>query len=164
MSKVITGLFMDSVKASDAIMRLEAHGVIHADISIVANDSYSKEDFAVSEGSKAAEGGAIGATATGILGAVVAGLTAVGAVATGGAGIIATGPLVAALAGGGAGAAVGGTIGGIIGSFIPEHELKYYEDAIEKGSVLVGVKYDNYDKDAVEKAFEDAGADKVSKA
>ncbi|WP_240919782.1 hypothetical protein [Paraglaciecola sp. 20A4] len=79
-------------------------GIRESDISIVANDSYSKEDFAVDEGSKAAEGGIIGAASTGVLAAVVAGFTAVGAVATGGSGLLIAGPLVAALAAGGAGA------------------------------------------------------------
>lgn len=164
MSDVITGLFENSAKATNAIHKLETLGVTQHDISIVANDSYSKEDFAVDESSKAAEGGIIGAATTGVIAAVVGGLTAVGAVATGGAGLLATGPIVAALAAGGAGAAAGGTVGAIIGAFIPEHEIKYYEDAIEKGSVLVGVKYNSDNKDKIKDALDDAGAEKVSTA
>ncbi|GAA0858108.1 hypothetical protein [Aliiglaciecola litoralis] len=164
MSDVITGLFENSSKATVAIYRLEALGVKHDDISVIANNSYSKEDFAVDEGTKAAEGGAVGAASTGILAAVIAGFTAVGAVATGGAGLLASGPIVAALTAGGAGAAAGGTIGAIIGAFIPEHEIKYYEDAIEKGSILVGVKYNSDNKDKIKDALDDAGAEKVATA
>ena len=46
MSTVITGLFDNASQATLAIYRLEALGVSEADISIVANDSYTKEDLA----------------------------------------------------------------------------------------------------------------------
>jgi len=164
MSEVITGLFDKSIDATNAIFNLENLGIRESDISIVANDSYSKEDFAVDEGNKAAEGGVIGATSTGVLAAIVAGFTTVGAIATGGAGLIVAGPLVAALAAGGAGAAAGGAIGAIIGAFIPEHEIKYYQDAIDKGSILIGVKYTSDNKDEIKDILEKAGADKVSTA
>jgi len=49
MSTVITGLFESASQATLAIYRLEALGINEADISIVANDSYAKEDFAVDE-------------------------------------------------------------------------------------------------------------------
>ena len=91
-------------------------------------------------------------------------MTAVGAVATGGAGLVVAGPLVAALAAGGAGAAIGGSLGAIIGAFIPEHEIKYYEDAIKEGSVLVGVKYTSHNKDRIKDILEQAGAEKVATA
>jgi len=123
MSNVITGLFDNSLKATMAVSKLEAIGITSDEVSVVANDSYSKEDFAVDEGNKAAEGGIIGAASTGIIAALVAGFTTVGAVATGGAGLLVAGPIVAALAAGGAGAAAGGSIGAIIGAFIPEHEI-----------------------------------------
>ena len=164
MSELITGLFENSSKASLAIYRLGNIGVLNSEVSVVANDSYTQDDFAIDEGSKAAEGGIIGATSAGVLAAVVAGLTTVGAVATGGTGLLIAGPLVAALAAGGAGAAAGGTIGAIIGAFIPEHELKYYEDALEKGSVLIGVKYNKDNKDEIKDILENAGAENVATA
>jgi len=164
MSKVITGLFESPLKATIATYRLESIGVTQNDISVVANDSYSKEDFALDEGSKTAEGGLIGAASTGIIAALIAGFTTVGAVATGGAGLLVAGPLVAAFAAGGAGAAAGGAIGAILGSFIPEHEIKYYEDAIAKGAVLLGVKYTSENEDDIKDMLEKAGASKVSTA
>jgi len=164
MSNVITGLFDNSLKATMAVSKLEAIGITSDEVSVVANDSYSKEDFAVDEGNKAAEGGIIGAASTGIIAALVAGFTTVGAVATGGAGLLVAGPIVAALAAGGAGAAAGGSIGAIIGAFIPEHEIKYYEDAIDKGSILIGVKYNSDNKDEIKDILEKAEASKVSTA
>ncbi len=84
--------------------------------------------------------------------------------ATGGTGLLVAGPLVAAFAAGGAGAAVGGSLGAAIGAFIPEHEVKFYEDAIEKGSILIGVKYDSDNKSAIEEILKNAGASSVSTA
>jgi len=164
MSTVITGLFDNASQATLAIYRFDALGVSEADISVVANDSYAKEDFAVDEGTKAAEGGILGAASGGIIAAIVGGFTAVGTVATGGTGLLVAGPLVAAFAAGGAGAAVGGTLGAAIGAFIPEHEIKYYEDAIEKGSILIGVKYSSDNKNAIEEILNNAGASNVSTA
>ncbi|AQP99181.1 hypothetical protein B0W48_04780 [Pseudoalteromonas aliena] len=164
MSSVITGLFENASQATLAIYRLEALGINEADISIVANNSYAKDDFAVDEGTKAAEGGLIGAASGGVLAAIIGGFTAVGSVATGGAGLLVAGPLVAAFAAGGAGAAIGGTFGAAIGALIPEHEIKFYEDAIEKGSILIGVKYNSDNKNSIEEVLESAGASNVSKA
>ncbi|WP_282131451.1 hypothetical protein [Pseudoalteromonas aliena] len=164
MSTVITGLFENASQATLAIYRLEALGVNEADISIVANNSYAKDDFAVDEGTKTAEGGLIGAASGGVLAAIIGGFTAVGSVATGGAGLLVAGPLVAAFAAGGAGAAIGGTFGAAIGALIPEHEIKFYEDAIEKGSILIGVKYNSDNKNSIKEVLESAGASNVSKA
>lgn len=164
MSTVITGLFENASQATLAIYRLEALGINEADISIVANNSYAKDDFAVDEGTKAAEGGLIGAASGGVLAAIIGGFTAVGSIATGGAGLLVAGPLVAAFAAGGAGAAIGGTFGAAIGALIPEHEIKFYEDAIEKGSILIGVKYNSDNKNSIEEVLESAGASNVSKA
>lgn len=154
MSDVITGLFKHPSEASVAIQALEQKGFSDKNISLVANESLTEESFALTENSKLPEGVAIGASSGGLLAAVVGGLAAVGVVATGGAGILASGPVVAALASGGAGAATGGLIGGAIGLAIPEHEVKFYEDAIKEGAVLIGVHYENTDeKDAIKETF-----------
>lgn len=165
MSTVITALFEHHRDAAAAIQTLEHRGFSANRISLVASDSFKKEDFGIESHSKLPEGVAIGAASVGAIGALVAGLTAVGAIATGGAGLLVAGPLVAALAGAGAGAASGGVIGGLIGMAIPEHEVKHYEDAIEKGSVLVGVECENSDdKDRAKETFEHFKASKIASA
>lgn len=116
MRELISGLFENSSKVSLAIYRLAKIGVLNSEISVVANHSYAKDDFAIDEGTKAAEGGILGAASVGILAAVVAGFTAVG---TGGTDLLIAGPLVAALTAGGA----GGTLGAIIGAFSPNMSL-----------------------------------------
>ena len=165
MSEVITGLFASATDASAVINMLEQKGISGNDISLVANESLTKDNFALTDSSKMPEGVAIGATTGGLLAAIIGGLTVVGTVATGGFGLLASGPIIGALAAGGAGAAAGGLIGGAIGLALPEHEIKYYEDAIEKGAVLVGVNYKNDDvKVLIKEIFETFNAKTVSSA
>ena len=165
MSTVIVGLFKDHDAAAGAIHTLEFEGVRADQISLVAGDGFEKETFAVRTHTKMPEGVAVGATTGAAAGAIVAGLTAVGVIATGGLGLIAAGPIVAALAGAGAGAAGGSILGGLVGLAIPEHEIKHYEDAVEKGAVLVGVDCKDKDqRDAVKEIFERFDAEKISHA
>ena len=155
MTKVITGLFSLPSEGARAIDTIVAKGIPVKNVSLVASDAIDRDAFGVETNSKLPEGAAIGATTGGAIGALVAGLTAVGAIATGGAGLLVAGPIVAAFAGAGAGAAAGSILGGAIGLAIPEHEVKHYEDAINEGSVLVGVQID----DAVERLFDDRDSD-----
>lgn len=37
------------------------------------------------------------------------------------------------------GTTTGGITGGVIRAMMPEHKVKFYEDAIEKGAVLIGL-------------------------
>jgi hypothetical protein len=165
MSTVITGLFEDATQASKAISSLERKGVATDNISMVVAEDFKAEALGIDSHTKLPEGTAIGAGAGGAVGALAAGLTSVGAVATGGVGLLAAGPVVAALAGGGTGAAVGGAVGASVGAFIPENEVKFYEDALEKGSVLVGVECEESDrKDTVKDTFKDHDASRVASA
>jgi len=166
MSKIVTGLFESPSDAAIAVHSLEARGISPNDISLIAGDGFDREAFGVDSHSKMPEGVAIGATGGAAIGAVLAGLTAVGAIAaTGGVGLLAAGPLVAALTGAGAGAVAGSVLGGLVGLGIPEHEIKHYENAIEKGSVLVGVHYHNSEQKKIAKeVFDACSAEKVSHA
>lgn len=168
MSTVITGLFENPNRAADAMQALAAKGIPNDHISMMVGDNFDREAFAVNTRSKLPEGVAVGATAGGAIGALLGGLTAVGTVAaTGGIGLLVAGPIVAALAGLGAGATTGGILGGAVGAAMPEHEVKYYEDALSKGSVLIGVHLADDEKDLKEvakKTLKDQGAMKVSHA
>lgn len=165
MTKVITAIFESHADAARAVEGLAAAGFGHDQISFVASDEFDVDSFGVETHSKLPEGAAVGATTGGAVGAVIAGLTLVGAVGTGGLGIVVAGPLIAALAGAGAGAAGGSVIGGLIGLAIPEHEVKHYEQALEKGHVLVGVECETADqRKTVKRVFEHCDADKISHA
>ncbi len=165
MTTTITGLFENETAAVSAIRALTDRGVSQSDISVVAAEGADQEAFGVETHSKLPEGAAIGAGTGGAIGALIAGFTAVGVLATGGIGVIAAGPIVAALAGAGAGATAGAGVGALIGLAIPEHEVKHYEEALEKGSVLVGVNCEDSEQaDAVKAVFEDFEAEKISRA
>lgn len=165
MSTVITALFNSPVTAGQAIRRLEAQDVHPDRISLIAGEGMDREAFGIETHSKLSEGVAIGATSGAAITALVAGLTSIGTIATGGIGLLAAGPIVAALAGAGAGAAGGGILGGLIGYAIPEHEIKHYEDAIEKGAVLIGVECEDSDEASrVRDILGDSGAQKISHA
>ena len=47
---------------------------------------------------------------------------------------------------------------------MPEHEVKFYEDALEKGSVLVGVEHTDDNKKLVKETLDDCNAEKVTTA
>ncbi|MBC7982996.1 MAG: hypothetical protein H7Y02_03985 [Candidatus Obscuribacterales bacterium] len=167
MTSITTGLYRSPSEAANAVRFLEARGVLPEDINLIASDDFDKDGFTLEAHSKAPEGIAVGAATGGTVGALIAGLTAVGAIATGGAGLglLVAGPVVAALAGAGAGAVAGGVVGSMIGAAVPEHEVKYYEDAIKGGSVLIGVKTtDRTNKKLVKSVMEAAGAEKISHA
>lgn len=161
-SNLITAVFASSDRAAQAIDALTQGGVPREDISIVAAEGTKVEAFGIQKQSKAGQGAAIGGGLGGAVGALVAGFTTVGALAATGIGVIAAGPIVAALAGAGAGAAAGGVLGGLIGLGIPEHEVKYYQDALHKGSVLVGVKAGDSNRAFVESTFDRFGAERGS--
>ena len=50
------------------------------------------------------------------------------------------GPLAAAIAGLGAGGAAGGIVGALIGAGIPDQQAKQYEEHLNNGGILLGVR------------------------
>lgn len=135
----------------------------HVDISIIASDEIDSDAFTVEAHPTVSEVATTGAITGGAIGALIAGLTVAGTISTGGAGLLVAGPIVAALAGGSMGVAVGASVGALVGLAIPEHELKAYEDALKRGSVLVGVESgDGVVLDRVETIFEHCNATKIS--
>ncbi len=144
--QAINGLFRDKESAERAYDVLERMGYTRDETSVVMSNETRDRHFSVGDGadtglgSKAMEGagvgGAIGTTAGGLLGA----LLAIGAsVAIPGLGIVVAGPLLGALAGAGAGGLTGGLIGALVGSGIPEENAKSYQEAIKGGSILISV-------------------------
>lgn len=148
-SRVVTALFTDRDQAERAYRALVDRGYTRDDIDIVMSDETRKRQFSQGTtagretelGSKAAEGAGIGGAIGGTLGAIGAAIAAVGtSIAIPGLGIVIAGPLAAALAGAGAGAATGGLVGALVGAGIPEERVKHYQQGIEKGGILLGVR------------------------
>ncbi len=146
MTKVISRLYPSYDRATQAVRDLEAAGVPHSDISIVANnaDNWYKEsgtgrvdrdrdgtdDRAEGAGAGAGIGAGIGGTA-GLLAGL--GLLAIPGI----------GPVVAAgwLAATAAGAAAGGLTGGIVGALtqtgVSDEDAHVYAEGVRRGGTLV---------------------------
>jgi hypothetical protein len=153
-----TGMYDDRVSAEDAVARLHELGYSKDDISVMMDDQTRAREFADQTGSKAGTGAATGALIGGGLGAIVASLTATGSLAaivgTGGAATpLVAGPLAAALAGLGAGGVAGGVVGALVGAGIPEHRAKRYEQRLQNGGILLGVKPRAEHRDELRKIF-----------
>src|ERR1019366_5385412 len=123
MTKTVSALYDTYDAARSAVSALEAAGIPHSDISIVANNSESwhRDD----RESNAADGAAVG----GVGGL----LTGLGMMAIPGVGpVVAAGWLIATAVGAASGAAVGAATGGIIGSLteagIPENDANLYAE------------------------------------
>jgi hypothetical protein len=142
---MITGLFNDRDSAERAYNSVTDRGYDKGDVNLVMSDATRKKHFSTGEetelGNKATEGAGIGSAIGGTLGAVAAAIAAVGTtLAIPGLGLIIAGPAAAAVAGLGAGGLTGGLVGALIGLGIPEERVKHYQEGIDNGGILMGVK------------------------
>ena len=143
--KTVTGLFDDYEHATDAVSELEATGIPHSDISIVANNS---SDWYDNDTSKAAEDAVGGAGLGALVGGAGGLLTGLGLMAIPGVGpVVAAGWLAATAAGAVAGAVVGGAAGGIVGALtdsgVPERDAHVYAEGVRRGGTLVTARVED---------------------
>ena len=154
MTTTISRLYNHYGDARAAVRRLEAAGVPHDDISIIASnadnwynegkDTYpdtdhdGKDDRA--EGARTGAG--LGAAAGGAAG-LLAGL---GLMAIPGVGpVVAAGWLVSTLAGAAAGAAAGGAIGALTQAGVSDDDAPVYAEAIRRGGAAVSARVPDAD-------------------
>ncbi|WP_267397022.1 MULTISPECIES: hypothetical protein [unclassified Sphingomonas] len=145
MSQTITRLFDDYTDATTAVSELEALGISHGDISIVANNAHGHHAAVDHEGVN--DYGDVGrGTSTGALlggaGGLLAGL---GLLAIPGLGpIVAAGWLAATVAGAGIGAAGGAATGSLVGALKnsghTEEDANVYSEGVRRGGTLVSAK------------------------
>lgn len=144
MTKVIAGLFNDSKEAGEAVADLKAAGFTE-DISVIAKDS-DKEEVSEHLVKTDVTGGAVGGAVTGgALGGLLGLLAGVATVVAPGIGtLIVAGPLAAAwgLTGAAAGALTGGLVGALTDAGISKDKAKQFEEAVQRGEVLVVVSAD----------------------
>lgn len=143
-TQTITGLYDTYAAASAAVNALEASGVSHSDISIVANNADDSHAVGAKSADAAGHGAEVG-TAVGGLGGLLAGL---GLLAIPGVGpVVAAGWLVATAVGAGAGALVGAAAGGLVGSLtaagVPEAQAHVYAEGVRRGGTLVTARVDD---------------------
>jgi hypothetical protein len=144
MTQILTGLFDRYEDARRAVQDLEAAGMAHRDISIVANDTRGEHHAQLDPAAQDAGAGAGIGAAVGGLGGLLAGL---GLIAIPGIGpVVAAGWLVATAAGVAGGALVGAAAGGLVGALthagVPERDAHVYAEGVRRGGTLVTAKVD----------------------
>lgn len=134
----VSGLFTSYRDFTELVEALNLRGYREEDLSVLMSENTHQQYFAPREATKAPEGAALGGISGGIIGAIIGGLTLIGNIIIPGSGLLVAGPLVGALTAGAVGAAAGSLVGGMVGIGIPEHEAKFFEDALtQKGHILV---------------------------
>ena len=148
MTTVITRMFDSYSEATRAVTELEAAGISHGDISIVANNADNQATTTTGTDTASATDPAAPATGAGTgasVGTLVGGgaglLAGLGMLAVPGIGpIVAAGWLVATLTGAGVGAAGGGLLGGLVGAGVPQDHAHVYAEGVRRGGTLVTVR------------------------
>ena len=148
MTVTISRLYENFSAAERAVRDLEAGGLSHSDISIVANNSdgwypdkskmHRVDTVAVDDRpSNAVAGAGVGATIVGAAG-LLAGL---GLLAIPGVGpVVAAGWLAATATGAAIGGATGGLIGSLIKSGVSNEDANVYAEGIRRGGTLVSAR------------------------
>jgi hypothetical protein len=149
MTTTISRLYNSHSEARAAVRDLEAAGVSHGDISIIASnvdnaydektktfpdrDLDGKDDRAEAAGT----GAGIGAVAGGAVGA----LTGLGLMAIPGVGpVVAAGWLVSTLAGAAVGGAAGGVIGALTQAGVSDEDAHVYAEGLRRGGAVVSAR------------------------
>ena len=156
MTATISRLYDSYSQANEAVTNLEAAGVKHSDISILASnadnwysadrkpDTFPDRDFDGKDdrAEAASTGAGIGATAGGAAG-LLAGL---GLMAIPGVGpVVAAGWLVATLTGAVAGGATGGIIGALTQAGVSKEEADVYAEGLRRGGAVVSARVPDVD-------------------
>ena len=158
--KYLIGVYPTENEAVSAINRLSEMGYEHNDISVLAKNPERFEnlerrtDVDVESTKAVGRSAGAGAATGGILGGIGGLLLGLGTLVIPGIGpFLAAGPIAATLGGIAAGGATGGVIGALAGLGIEKSEAKNYEDALERGDLLVLVKADDNRYDRVNDIF-----------
>jgi hypothetical protein len=160
MTKTISRLYNSYDRAAQALRDLEAAGVPHSDISIVANNSdnwYSNNGSTkrVDRDRDGVDDRAEGAGAGAGIGAGVGGaaglLAGLGLLAIPGVGpVVAAGWLVATAAGAATGAVAGGIIGALTQAGVSDEDAQVYAEGIRRGGTLVTARVNDADTPRLE--------------
>jgi hypothetical protein len=172
MTVTLTRLYNSHEEARDVVRALEASGISHGDISILASNA---DDWYTSEGERgtfpdrdldgkddrveaAGTGAGVGAT----VGTTIGVLTGLGIMAIPGVGpLVAAGWLATAAAGMAAGAATGGIIGALTQAGATPEEAGVYAESLRRGGAVVSVKAEDSNRTQVQ-AILDRGSVKIT--
>lgn len=145
MTSTISRLYDNYSDAHAAVTKLEAAGVPHSDISIVANNSDGwfdgKKDRDGDGVDDRAEAAGTGAGVGAGLGGAAGLLAGLGLLAIPGLGpVVAAGWLAATAVGAAAGAATGGLVGALTQAGVSDDEAPLYAEGVRRGGSLVTAK------------------------
>ena len=153
MTTTISRLYNNYADAQRAVGDLEAAGVAHSDISIVANnsDGWFSKDKKVDRDHDGvddrAEGAGTGAGVGAGLGGAAGLLAGLGLLAIPGLGpVVAAGWLAATAVGAAAGAATGGVIGALTQAGVSKEDAEVYAEGVRRGGTLVSAKVADADR------------------
>lgn len=169
MTVTISRLYNNYPDAQAAINRLEAAGVKHGDISVLASnaDEWYKDgkpakpstfpdrdlDRKDDRGEAARTGAGLGTVAGGTVGA----LTGLGLMAIPGVGpIVAAGWLVATLAGAAAGGATGGVLGALTQAGVGKDDADIYAEGLRRGGAVVSARVADADASRLQAALDNS--------
>ena len=164
--RTITHLYNSYDDAVSVVNALEANGIAHDRISLVANSQSAGATTAGSMGTSTTAdtsprlgtgdptsaapttdegaGTATGASLGTVLGGGAGLLAGIGALAIPGVGpVVAAGWLVATLTGAGVGAGAGGLLGMLTGAGVHENDAHVYSEGVRRGGTLVSVQADD---------------------
>jgi len=144
--RTISKAFDSYGQARQAVIDLEAAGIPHADVSLVANKHVSAEYDDV-EDSGAATGASVGA----VLGGGAGLLAGLGLLAIPGIGlVVAAGWLASTALGAVTGAAAGGLLGALTDAGVSREDAEVYAESVRRGATLVTVRTPDADATRVE--------------
>jgi hypothetical protein len=152
MTATISRLYDNYADAQKAVQGLEAAGVPHADISIVANNSDNwyggnKVDRDHDGVDDRAEGAGKGAGIGAGLGGAAGLLAGLGLLAIPGLGpVVAAGWLAATAVGAAAGAATGGIVGALTEAGVSKEDAPLYAEGVRRGGTLVSARVPDADR------------------
>ena len=156
MTATISRLYDNYADARKAVQNLEAAGVPHSDISIVANNSDNwfgadKKDRDHDGVDDRAEGAGKGAGIGAGVGGAAGLLAGLGLLAIPGLGpVVATGWLASTAVGAAAGAATGGIVGALTEAGISEEDAHSYAEGVRRGGTLVSARVPDADRSRLE--------------
>jgi len=163
--RTIARLYDSYADATTVVNELEASGIDHSNISLVANaDAHGRHtggsvtgggtsavDPADPDDSDSGAGTKRGAVAGTLVGGGAGLLAGIGALAIPGIGpLVAAGWLVTTLAGAAAGAAGGGLIGALTGAGVSHDEANAYNEGVKRGGTLVTVRVEDAEVSRIE--------------
>jgi hypothetical protein len=177
MTETITRMFDSRADAEAAVAELQAIGIGHDQISLMAHGgaaahgesrSFASKDSDGDGHSDVAEGAGKGATAGGVLGGAAGLAAGLGVLAIPGVGpVVAVGWLGATLVGAVSGAVVGGATGGLLGALkdagVNDEDAHVYAEGVKRGGAIVSVRADDARAREVERVLDRSGVDATSR-